>query len=67
VVSVKYRTTAILAADVVSFSRLVAEDEEDTLQRLTAYHRAFESFVVRHGGRIFNTAGDSVMCEFECA
>ncbi|WP_243369432.1 adenylate/guanylate cyclase domain-containing protein [Microvirga solisilvae] len=59
------RTATILASDVVSFSRLVAEDEEGTLRRLTAYHRACETFIARHGGRIFNTAGDSIMCEFE--
>jgi class 3 adenylate cyclase len=62
---VKRRIATILASDVASFSRLVAEDEEDTLQRLTACYRACESFVARHGGRIFNTAGDSIMCEFE--
>jgi class 3 adenylate cyclase len=62
---VKRRVTTILASDVVSFSRLVAEDEEETLRRLTAYHDACEAFVTRHGGRIFNTAGDSIMCEFE--
>lgn len=61
----KRRTATILASDVVSFSRLIAEDEEGTLRRLTAYHRACETFVARHGGRIFNTAGDSIMCEFE--
>ncbi|WP_175493820.1 adenylate/guanylate cyclase domain-containing protein [Microvirga guangxiensis] len=61
----KRRTATILASDVVSFSRLIAEDEEETLRRLTAYHRACETFVTRHGGRIFNTAGDSIMCEFE--
>ena len=61
----KRRATTILASDVVSFSRLLAEDEEETLQRLTAYRRACESFVLRHEGRIFNTAGDSIMCEFE--
>lgn len=61
----KRRAATILASDVVSFSRLLAENEEETLQRLTAYRRACETFVVRHGGRIFNTAGDSIMCEFE--
>ena len=57
--------TAILAADVVSFSRLIAEDEDETLRRLTAYRGIFDDFVLRYGGRVFNTAGDSIMCEFE--
>ncbi|MGO4387496.1 adenylate/guanylate cyclase domain-containing protein [Microvirga sp. 2YAF29] len=61
----KRRATIILASDVVSFSRLLAENEEETLQRLTTYRRTCESFVLRHEGRIFNTAGDSIMCEFK--
>lgn len=59
------RIAAILAADVVSFSRLVAEDEEETLRRLSDYRAIFSDFVTRSHGRIFNTAGDSIMCEFE--
>jgi class 3 adenylate cyclase len=62
---VKRKITAILAADVVGFSRLVAEDEEETLRRLTAYRGVFEGLVSRYHGRVFNTAGDSIMCEFE--
>lgn len=63
----KRRIAAILAADVAGFSRLVAEAEEETLQRLAAYREVFDAFVARHGGRIFNTAGDSVMCAFDSA
>ncbi|WP_019402409.1 MULTISPECIES: adenylate/guanylate cyclase domain-containing protein [unclassified Chelatococcus] len=63
----KRRIAAILAADVAGYSRLVAEAEEETLQRLAAYREVFDEFVGRHGGRIFNTAGDSVMCAFDSA
>lgn len=63
----KRKIAAILAADVAGYSRLVAEDEEGTLRRLAAYREVFDDFVQRAGGRIFNTAGDSVMCEFESA
>lgn len=63
----KRKVTAILAADIVGFSRLIAEDEEGTLQRLAAYRSIFEDYVARCNGRIFNTAGDSIMCEFENA
>lgn len=63
----KRKIAAILAADVVGFSRLVAEDEEETLRRLGDYREVFDAFVLRYGGRIFNTAGDAVMCEFESA
>ncbi len=54
-----------MAADVASYSRLVAEDEEETLHVLADYREVFEDFVDRYGGRIFNTAGDSVMSEFK--
>jgi class 3 adenylate cyclase len=63
----KRRMAAILAADVAGFSRLVAEDEEETLRRLPSYRKVFDDFVAAYGGRIFNTAGDSVMCAFDSA
>jgi class 3 adenylate cyclase len=63
----KRKIAAILAADVAGYSRLVAEDEEGTLRRLASHREVFDDFVHRYGGRIFNTAGDSVMCEFDSA
>jgi class 3 adenylate cyclase len=61
------KIAAILAADVAGYSRLVAEAEEDTLRQLAAAREIFDGLVARAGGRIFNTAGDSVMCEFDSA
>jgi class 3 adenylate cyclase len=61
------KIAAILAADVAGYSRLVAEAEEDTLRELAASREIFDGLVARAGGRIFNTAGDSVMCEFDSA
>ena len=63
----KRKIAAILAADVAGYSRLVAEAEERTLTELAAARELFDAFVARSGGRIFNTAGDSVMCEFDSA
>src|SRR5215207_6421507 len=63
----KRKMAAILAADVAGYSRLVAEAEEETLTRLGSYREVFDDFVRRAGARIFNTAGDSVMCEFDSA
>ena len=63
----KRRIAAILAADVAGYSRLVAENEEETLRRLASHREVFDDFVQRYGGRIFNTAGDSVMCAFDSA
>jgi class 3 adenylate cyclase/tetratricopeptide (TPR) repeat protein len=64
---VKRKITVIMAADVVGFSRLVAEDEEETLRRLASYRDVFSDFITRAGGRIFNTAGDSILAEFQSA
>jgi class 3 adenylate cyclase len=64
---VKRKIAAILAADIAGFSKLVAEDEEETLRRLAGYRAVFADFVARCGGRIFNTAGDGVLSEFPSA
>jgi len=61
------RLTTILAADVAGYSRLMAEDEEATLARLRAYRKVIDALVAKHGGRIFNTAGDAVLAEFGSA
>ncbi|WP_342359438.1 adenylate/guanylate cyclase domain-containing protein [Terrarubrum flagellatum] len=63
----KRKIAAILAADIAGYSRLVAEDEEETLARLESWRAVFDDFVNRSGGRIFNTAGDSVLAEFSSA
>lgn len=63
----KRKIAAILAADIAGYSRLIAEDEEETLTRLSSYRAVFDDFVKRAGGRIFNTAGDSVLAEFTSA
>jgi class 3 adenylate cyclase len=61
---VKRKISAILAADIAGYSRLVAEDEEETLGRLAIYRTVLDDFIARWGGRIFNTAGDAVLAEF---
>ncbi len=62
------RLAAIVAADVVGFSRLVGADEEGTLARLGALRREFvDPQIAKHRGRIANTAGDSLLLEFPSA
>lgn len=59
------KLAAILAADVVGFSGLVANDEEGTLARLERLVRDVISIQVEaHRGRIFKTLGDGVLAEF---
>ena len=63
----KRKIAVILAADIAGYSRLIAEDEEETLRRFETYRTVFTEFVERGGGRIFNTAGDAILAEFESA
>jgi adenylate cyclase len=65
---VKRRLAAILAADVVGYSKLMAEDEEATLAHLKA-HRAelFDSKVAEHNGRIIKLMCDGTLVEFGSA
>jgi TolB-like protein/class 3 adenylate cyclase len=59
------RLAAILAADVVGFSRLMETDEEDTLIRLKALRSSIvDPAIVSRGGRIFKTTGDGLLAEF---
>lgn len=63
----KRKIAAIFAADIAGYSRLVAEDEEETLRRLASYREVVDDFIARASGRIFNTAGDAVLAEFPSA
>ena len=58
------KLAAILAADVVGYSRLVGDDEEGTLRTLRACREVIDGLVARHHGRVFGSAGDSVIAEF---
>src|ERR1700722_12515284 len=63
----KRKIAAIMAADIAGYSKLVAEDEEETLRRLESYRAVFQDFITRASGRIFNTSGDAVLAEFPSA
>jgi len=58
------RLAAILAADVAGYSRLMEADERATVATLDAYRAVFQERVAGHGGRIVDTAGDSVLAVF---
>src|SRR4051794_40043336 len=61
------RLAGILCADICGYSRLMAEDEASTL-RLLARYRGISEHIIRHyGGRVANTAGDSLLVEFPSA
>ena len=61
------KLAAILSADVVGYSRLMGADEDDTLQALRSHRQIVDALIGAHRGRVFNTAGDSVVAEFPSA
>jgi TolB-like protein/class 3 adenylate cyclase/Tfp pilus assembly protein PilF len=64
---VERRLAAIFAADVAGYSRLMSQDEVGTLHTLTAHREIMDRLIAEYGGRIANTAGDSVLAEFPSA
>jgi len=59
------KLAAILAADIVGFSRLMGRDEEGTFARLrTVRAEIIDPAIVAFNGRIFKTTGDGVLAEF---
>jgi adenylate cyclase len=64
---VERKLAAIFAADIAGYSRLMGQDEVGTLARLKAYRVIVDGLIAAHRGRIFNTAGDSVIADFASA
>ena len=59
------RLAAILAADVVGYSRLMERDEAGTFARLKRLrHELIEPALARHGGRLVDFKGDGAIVEF---
>src|SRR5215831_16060826 len=67
-VRVERRLSAILAADVAGYSRLMHHDEETTHAKLTAFlTNAVAPAIAEHGGRIVKNTGDGFLAEFTSA
>jgi len=58
------KLAAILAADVVGFSKMMGENEDRTLRNLKACRTLTDESVKTHHGRVFGSAGDSIIAEF---
>ena len=58
------KLAAILAADVVNFSAMMGENEDRTLKNLKACRALTDESISANHGRIFGTAGDSIIAEF---
>jgi len=60
----KRKLTAILSADVKSYSRLMQDDEEATVRTITAYREVMTDRIKGHDGRVADAKGDNVLAEF---
>jgi class 3 adenylate cyclase len=63
----KRKLAVILASDVAGYSALIATDEEQTIRRFTEASRIMHDMIESQSGRVFNTAGDAILAEFDSA
>ena len=61
------KLAAILNADVVGYSRLMAQDEDATVRMVTFYRQQVEMLVPQHRGRLADFTGDNFLAEFPTA
>jgi TolB-like protein/class 3 adenylate cyclase len=60
----EHRLAAVLVADVVGYSRLMAENQDATVRTVTAYREEVELLVRQHQGRLVDFTGDEFLAEF---
>ena len=65
--SVERKLAAIFAADVEGYSRLMGRNEVRTLSTLNRYRAIIDPLIASYRGRIFTTAGDSILADFASA
>jgi class 3 adenylate cyclase len=59
------KTVTILSSDVAGYSKMMAENEQETLEFFHFCKEVFEEIVENNQGRVFNTAGDAILAEFD--
>ena len=60
----KRKLAAILSADVEGYSRLMGQNEEQTIRTLTSYRIVISGFVQKYRGRVVDSPGDNILAEF---
>ena len=66
-VPVERKLAALLSADAVGYSRLMAEDQRGTIRTLTSYRTEISNLVTEHRGRVADAPGDNLLAEFPSA
>ena len=64
---IERKIAVIFVTDVVGFSKLMEKNEDQTLQSFRSCREILDNLFKEHSGRVFNTAGDSVLAEFKSA
>ena len=64
---IERKIAVIFASHVVGYSKSIEKNEDQTIKNLKACKKILEDLFDEHDGRIFNTAGDSVLAEFSSA
>jgi len=64
---IERKIAVIFVTDVVGFSKLMEINEDETLKSFRVCRDILDKLFSEHGGRVFNTAGDSVLAEFQSA
>ena len=64
---IERKIAVIFATDVVGYSKQMEADESETVRNLRACEKILSKLFKKHGGHLFNTAGDSFLAEFPSA
>ena len=64
---IERKIAVIFVTDVVGFSKMMEINEDETLRSFRSCRDILDNLFNEHGGRVFNTAGDSVLAEFQSA
>jgi adenylate cyclase len=60
----KRKLAAIFSADVKGYSRLMGDDEEDTVRTINTYRKVMINLIAGQGGRVVDAKGDNILAEF---
>src|SRR5713226_8337635 len=58
------KLAAIFSTDVKGYSRLMGEDEVETIRTITTYREVIATLIQQHRGRVVDSPGDNLLAEF---
>lgn len=64
---IQRKLKAIVIADVYGYSKLMMDDDEHTVETISAYREIIGDLIEKHQGRVVDSPGDNIMAEFDSA